>query len=90
MSSERRGITPYRRTHVVVDCDEQVLLEAPWSLRRTGREIHPQVFNPDNLLQLGSGGWTLKPIQEDPANVSEKTDPTNSILSASSYDQPSN
>lgn len=83
------SVTPYRRTHVIFDPPETVLVEPPFGVSRMsseiGRGIEMDNSPTANVHMLSTGAWVLKPIQQDHHQIHERTINANAVVPRAHY-----
>lgn len=88
MSSDARGVTPYRKTWVRFDIAENTLREPPFALWRSAHQIaqgHQGQANSQNWHFLETGAIAVRPWSDDPSNLHEKVDAYGSIVPLSDF-----
>lgn len=83
MSTDSRGVTPYRATHFRFDLSEATLREPAFALWRTADAIakgYSGQANSSNHHYLETNAIAIAPVQDDASNLHEKTDTGAAIL----------
>lgn len=81
-TDDSQSITPGRNLTLEGDFSETIIAEEPIGHSRTTWEIKAFPGSHD-VMQLTSGAWSMKPLQDVTANITEVTDPTNSVIQGS-------